>query len=79
MKLNFALKLLALTAISIAVTSCSKSNNYKTNSRGTGWDITGKDGGFKATTEYKGQETGPGLVFVAVSYTHLTLPTILLV
>lgn len=64
MKLNFALKLLALTAISIAVTSCSKSNNYKTNSRGTGWDITGKDGGFKATTEYKGQETGPGLVFV---------------
>jgi len=51
MKLNFALKLLALTAISIAVTSCNKSNNYKTNSRGTGWDITGKDGGFKATTE----------------------------
>ena len=64
MKLNFALKLLALTAISIAVTSCNKSNNYKTNSRGTGWDITGKDGGFKATTEYQGQETGPGLVFI---------------
>lgn len=64
MKLNFALKFLALSAILFAVSSCSKSNNYNTNSRGTGWDITGKEGGFKANTEYDGQETGPGLVFI---------------
>ena len=64
MKLNLALKMLAVTAVLLAVSSCSKSNDYKNTSRGTGWSITGKDGGFKANTDYVEQETGPGLVFV---------------
>ena len=64
MKLNLAFKTLAISAILLALASCSKSNDYKTSSRGTGWSITGKDGGFKANTDYVEQETGPGLVFV---------------
>ncbi|MFC4636211.1 gliding motility lipoprotein GldJ [Dokdonia ponticola] len=64
MKLNFALKIFAVAAVSLTVTSCSKSNNYKDSSRGTGWKIDGKNGGFKANTDYTEQATGPGLVFV---------------
>ena len=64
MKLNLALRMLAATAVLLAVSSCSKSNDYKSTSRGTGWSITGKDGGFKANTDYQEQETGPGLVFI---------------
>ena len=64
MKLNLALRLFAITATLISLSSCSKSNDYKTNSRGTGWSITGQDGGFKASTDYTEQETGPGLVFI---------------
>lgn len=64
MKLNLALKMLAISAVLLSIASCSKSNDYKTSSRGTGWSITGRDGGFKANTDYQEQETGPGLVFV---------------
>jgi len=64
MKLNLACKMLAISATLLALASCSKSNDYKTSSRGTGWSITGKDGGFKANTDYVEQETGPGLVFI---------------
>ncbi len=64
MKLNFACKMLAISAFLLALASCSKSADYKSTSRGTGWSITGKDGGFKANTDYVEQETGPGLVFV---------------
>ena len=64
MKLHFALKMLALAVISITVASCSKSNDYKDSSRGTGWKVDGKNGGFKLKTDYEEQATGPGLVFV---------------
>ncbi|WP_035334488.1 gliding motility lipoprotein GldJ [Dokdonia sp. PRO95] len=64
MKLHFALKMLALAVISITVSSCSKSNDYKDSSRGTGWKVDGKNGGFKLKTDYEEQATGPGLVFV---------------
>ncbi len=64
MKPHFALKILTLVAISFVVTSCSKSNDYKDSSRGTGWKIDGRDGGFKLKTDYDEQATGPGLVFV---------------
>ncbi|MEP0263824.1 gliding motility lipoprotein GldJ [Dokdonia sp.] len=64
MKLNLALKIFAIATVSLAVTSCSKSNNYKDSSRGTGWKVDGKDGGYKANTNYTEQATGPGLVFV---------------
>lgn len=64
MKLNLALKIFAVATVSLTVASCSKSNNYKDSSRGTGWKVDGKDGGFKANTDYTEQATGPGLVFV---------------
>ncbi len=64
MKRSFAAKMLALAFLSISIASCSKSSNYKDSSRGTGWKIDGKNGGFKANTQYEEQATGPGLVFV---------------
>ncbi len=64
MKLNLALRIFAVAAVSLTVVSCSKSNNYKDSSRGTGWKVDGKDGGFKANTDYTEQATGPGLVFI---------------
>ena len=64
MKANFALKMFALAIVSLSILSCSKSNNYKDSSRGTGWKVDGRDGGFKLKTDYQEQATGPGLVFV---------------
>lgn len=40
--------------------SCGGNNT----SRGTGWDINSKNGGFQYNIEFNDQETGPGLVFV---------------
>ena len=48
-------------------TGCSNNNLFKNNnniSQATGWKISTKDGGFKNKKSYKGQVTGPGLVFV---------------
>ena len=36
----------------------------KNTSRATGWKINDKDGGFQYNTNFKEQETAPGLVFV---------------
>ena len=44
---------------------CSKSSSkYGNSSRGTGWQINAKEGGFQYNTRFKEQETAPGLVFV---------------
>lgn len=44
---------------------CSKSSSkYANSSRGTGWQINAKEGGFQYNTRFKEQETAPGLVFV---------------
>lgn len=64
MRTNVAFNTLLTLAIGASLLSCNKSNNYKNNSRATGWDINSKDGGFQYKTDYKEQETGPGLVFV---------------
>ena len=64
MRIHFASKVLVLASLSLIVASCSKSNNYKDTSRATGWKVNGKDGGFRLNTDYKEQETGPGLVFI---------------
>jgi len=64
MKRYFALKMLTLAVLSFTIASCSKSNDYKDSSRGTGWNVDGRDGGFKLNTNYEEQATGPGLVFV---------------
>ncbi len=48
-----------LMAMLFVVVSCSKKSNT------TGWNINDrKNGGFQANLKYKGQATGPGLVFV---------------
>ncbi|HIB36351.1 gliding motility lipoprotein GldJ [Mesonia sp.] len=64
MRFNFALKTMLLVAVATSVVSCNKSKDYKDNSRATGWRLDGKDGSMKYQTDYQGQETGPGLVFV---------------
>lgn len=44
----------------LLVISCGGNNT----SRGTGWDINSKKGGFQYNVDFDEQETGPGLVFV---------------
>ncbi|MDO5606830.1 MAG: gliding motility lipoprotein GldJ [Capnocytophaga sp.] len=41
-----------------------KNKSDKNISSATGWRINSKDGGFQYNTDFKEQETGPGLVFV---------------
>ncbi len=43
--------------------SCKKGSDRNTSSA-TGWKINAKEGGFQYNTDFKDQETGPGLVFV---------------
>lgn len=57
-------RLFFIVAVSVAVTSCNKSSKYGNTSRGTGWKINDKEGGFQYNTKFKEQETAPGLVFV---------------
>src|SRR5690625_889371 len=64
MNVKIALKLIVVAVVAVVMTSCNKSRDYTKNSRGTGWNITGKDGGPNYRTDFKEQETGPGLVFV---------------
>ncbi|RMB57101.1 gliding motility lipoprotein GldJ [Dokdonia sinensis] len=59
-----ALRMLGIATFSLLVASCSKSNNYKDNSRATGWKVNAKEGGPRGVADYQEQETGPGLVFV---------------
>lgn len=42
------------------ISGCGKNNM----SRGTGWGINSKKGGFQYNTDFEEQETGPGLVFI---------------
>ncbi len=57
MKKSFSVIILLVGAM-IAI-SCSKKSST------TGWKMNDKDnGGFSANLRYKGQETGPGLIFV---------------
>ena len=60
MKYNFLKKYFFLTVFIISIISCGKNNT----SRGTGWAINSKDGGFQFNTDFEEQETGPGLVFI---------------
>ena len=64
MRFNFALKTMLFVAVTTSLVSCNKSKDYQDNSRATGWRLDGKDGSMKYQTDYQGQETGPGLVFV---------------
>ncbi|SDL48876.1 protein involved in gliding motility GldJ [Salinimicrobium catena] len=64
MRNTVAVKAFFALAVSIGLLSCNKSDNYKNNSRATGWDIDSKEGGFNYNSDFDEQDTGPGLVFV---------------
>ncbi len=61
MRTNVAFKTLFTIAVGVSLFSC---NSKKDSSRATGWDINSRDGGFQYKTDYKEQETAPGLVFI---------------
>lgn len=54
----------ALVIGSLSLQSCKKSSGSKDISRATGWKINAKEGGFQFNSDFKEQETAPGLVFV---------------
>jgi gliding motility-associated lipoprotein GldJ len=63
--LNFSsLRVLLVLAISLSMFGCKKSSSSKNSSRATGWKINAKEGGFQYNTQFKEQETAPGLVFI---------------
>ena len=64
MKNNITVRLLMLVTLSISLVGCSKSSKSGNSSRATGWQINAKEGGFQYNTNFKEQETAPGLVFV---------------
>lgn len=60
MNVNVLSRLGLLTASLFFLVGCGGGNV----SRGTGWDINSKKGGFQYNIDFDDQETGPGLVFV---------------
>ena len=54
----------AIVVGSLSMQSCKKSLGSKDISRATGWKINDKEGGFQYNSDFKEQETAPGLVFV---------------
>ncbi len=58
------LKVFLIAVLSVTAFGCKKSSSSKNSSRATGWQINGKDGGFQYNTNFKEQETAPGLVFI---------------
>ena len=57
------LKLLVVLLAMLSITSCKRSTNSNT-SRATGWNINSRDGGFQYNTNFKEQQTAPGMVFI---------------
>jgi gliding motility-associated lipoprotein GldJ len=66
MKKQFIKVVLSCTVLvaGFTVTSCKKSSSSKNVSRATGWKINAKEGGFQYNSDFKEQETSPGLVFI---------------
>ncbi|GAA4280789.1 gliding motility lipoprotein GldJ [Gaetbulibacter aestuarii] len=64
MKKIVTYKILLVAALTVVATSCKKSSSSRNSSRATGWEINSKDGGFQYNTDFKEQETSPGLVFI---------------
>jgi gliding motility-associated lipoprotein GldJ len=60
MKVSHLKHLLSTISLTLLLISCGGNNT----SRGTGWDINSKKGGFQHNVDFDEQETGPGLVFV---------------
>ncbi|WP_299780455.1 gliding motility lipoprotein GldJ [uncultured Formosa sp.] len=53
-----------LLVVTIALAAISCKNSSSNSSKATGWEINSKEGGFQYNTQYKEQETAPGLVFI---------------
>ena len=64
MKNIIILRFLLLVLVSTSLIGCGKSSKSGNSSRATGWQINAKEGGFQYNTNFKEQETAPGLVFV---------------
>jgi len=64
MKNVLNLKILLALMLSLAMFSCKKSSSSKNTSRATGWNINDRQGGFQFNSDFKEQETAPGLVFI---------------
>ena len=64
MKKVVSIKVLLVLALTVASTSCKKSSSSKNSSRATGWQINSREGGFQYNSDFKEQETSPGLVFI---------------
>ena len=66
MKVNkfMTIRMLLVLLVTISITSCSKNSGSNGGSKGTGWKINDKKGGFQYASKFKKQETGPGLVLV---------------
>jgi len=58
------LRIMLIFALSLSMFSCKKSSSSKNSSQATGWKINAKEGGFQYNTDFKEQETAPGLVFI---------------
>ncbi len=54
----------AVVTGTFTVSNCKKSSTSKDVSRATGWKINAKEGGFQYNSDFKEQETAPGLVFI---------------
>ncbi len=63
MKNVVTIKGVLIVTLALAAISC-KNSGSKNSSKATGWEINSKDGGFQYNTQYKEQETAPGLVFI---------------
>lgn len=62
---TYSIKVWSLCAFALVVfTGCKNSSSSKNSSRATGWQINSRDGGFQYNTNFKEQETAPGLVFI---------------
>ena len=64
MKKLVTYRILLVLALLSVFTSCKKSSSSKNSSRATGWQINAREGGFQYNTQFKEQETAPGLVFI---------------
>ncbi|MCM4170502.1 gliding motility lipoprotein GldJ [Arenibacter sp. TNZ] len=64
MKKQFIKVVLSCAIVAGGFSSCKNSSSSKNVSRATGWNINAKEGGFQYNSDFKEQETAPGLVFV---------------
>lgn len=62
---SYSVFLTAAALVALSLQGCNSSNgSSKNTSRATGWQINAREGGFQYNTDFREQETAPGLVFV---------------